>query len=108
MYSAEKNAYDVLCEVNGLAGRWSRMCLALRLHPNDENIIANTHPGKPDECLRAVVVKWLQKNYNYQEFGSPTWKMLVKAVADPVGGNNPALAESIAKKHLSKYLFCKV
>ena len=86
-------------EVVGLAGRWSNMCLALRLLHSDQSKIEAAHHGNPDKCLEAVIVKWLQKCYNYQRFGSPTWKMLVKAVGDPVEGNNNALAETIAKKH---------
>ena len=105
MYSAEEDAYDVLHEVNGLAGRWSNMCLVLRLQPL-ENTIKADHSKNPDDCLRAVVDNWLKKNYNCQKFGSPTWKTLVKAVADPLGGQNIALAENIAKKHISKCLFC--
>lgn len=103
--SAEEDAYDVLHEVNQLAWRWSCMCRALRLRSH-ENIRAE-HKN-PNDCLGAVIDKWLQKNYDYEKFGSPTWKMLVKAVADPFGGDNTALAESIAKNHLSKYLFCTV
>ena len=75
------------------------MCLALRLRPSDRSKIAVAHPGNPDECLEAVVVKWLQKGYNYQLRGSPSWRILVEAVGDPAGGNDCALAEAIAKKH---------
>ena len=33
------------------------------------------------------------------KFGKPTWRRLVEAVEDKVGGNNPALAENIAREH---------
>ena len=103
IYSAEDDTYDVYHEVVGLAGRWSSMCLALRLLPSDQSEIAAAHPGNPHDCLQAVIVKWLQKCYNYQRFGSPTWKVLVKAVGDPAGGNNSALAEIIANKHPGRF-----
>ena len=99
VYSAEDDAFDVYREVVGLSARWSSICLALRLRPSDRSKIAVAHPGNPDECLEAVVVKWLQKGYNYQQHGSPSWKMLVKAVGDPAGGNDCALAGAIAKKY---------
>ena len=99
VYSADEDTHDMYREVVGLAGSWSDMCLALRLRPSDQNAIEAAHSGNPHKCLRAVVVKWLQKGYNYQRFGSPTWRMLVEAVGDPAGGNNVTLAESIAKKH---------
>ena len=101
-YSGEEDTYDVYSEVVGLSERWSNLGLALRLLPADRGKIAVQY-SNPDECLEKVLVKWLQKCYNYQKFGSPTWKMLVKAVDDPTGGNCSALAETIAKKHPGMY-----
>jgi len=34
-----------------------------------------------------------------EKFGKPTWRRLVEAVKDPVGGNNCALAQTIATDH---------
>jgi len=34
-----------------------------------------------------------------ERFGKPTWRRLVKAVEDPAGGNNCALAQKIAAEH---------
>ena len=39
--------------------------------------------------------------FQVEKFGKPTWKRLVEAVEDKVGGNNPALAQKIAKDHPS-------
>ena len=103
VYSAEEDTLTVYREVVGLAGNWSNMCLVLGLLPSDQRAIEAAHPRNPHMCLQAVVVKWLQKSYNYQRFGSPTWRMLVEAVGDPVGGNNVTLAETIAKKHPGMY-----
>ena len=103
IYSDEEDTYDVYREVVGLGRKWSNMCLALRLLPYDQNKIELAYPGNPDKCLEAVIVKWLQKCYNYQRHGCPTWRMLVEAVGDPAGGNDLALAETIAKKHPGMY-----
>ena len=40
--------------------------------------------------------------FQVDKFGKPTWKSLLKAVEDKVGGNNPALAHTIAREHPSK------
>ena len=104
MYSAEEDTLAVYREVVSLTGNWSDMCLVLGLLPSDQSAIEAAHPGNPHNCLKAVVVKWLQKVYNYQKFGSPTWRMLVEAVGDPAGGNNVTLAETIAKKHPGVYV----
>ena len=34
-----------------------------------------------------------------ERFGKPTWRRLVEAVEDHVGGNNSALAQTIAAEH---------
>ena len=104
VYTAEEETLTVYREVVGLAGNWSNMCLVLGLLPSDQRAIEAAHPGHPHDCLLAVVVKWLQKSYNYKRFGSPTWRMLVEAVGDPAGGNNVTLAETIAKKHPGVYV----
>ena len=75
------------------------MCCALRLLASDERTINTMYQSDPNDCLRAVLTKWLQKGYNYQKHGPPTWRILVKAVADPAGGDNVALAEEIARYH---------
>ena len=96
--------YFVYVEVISLAGKWQNMCLSLRLRPSDEIMIAKMYTG-PIDCLRAVLTKWLRKGYNYQKHGPPTWRMLVKAVADPAGGDNVALAEVIARNHQGDHSF---
>ena len=103
VYSAEDHTFEVYCEVVGLAGRWSSMCLALGLRPSDRSKIAVAHPGNPDECLQDVIIKWLQKGYSYQMHGSPSWRMLIGAVGHPAGGNDCTLAEAIAKRHPGMY-----
>ena len=34
-----------------------------------------------------------------ERFGKPTWRRLVEAVEDCVGGNNPTLAQTVAGDH---------
>ena len=73
--------------------------MALRLLRSDLHTIDSMHPTNPRECLQAVLEKWLQKGYDHQRYGPPTWKMLVRAVAEPAGGDNITLAEQIARNH---------
>ena len=87
-------------EVHTLAPRWSGISFALYLPMFQvEAIRKETRGDDSAESLQMVLTKWLQKSYNYDKYGCPTWRMLVKAVGDPFGGNNTALAEAIAKKH---------
>ena len=52
-----------------------------------------------EECLEGSLKEWLRKAYDTAQHRVPSWERLVVAVANPVGGDNPALAERIAKRH---------
>ena len=94
--------HEVYDAVHTLCARWSDLCFALKLPPAEEEAIGETHSGTPRKCLREVVKKWLRKNYNFQKDGHPSWRFLVRAVGDPNGGNDCALAETIGKDHTGR------
>ena len=52
------------------------------------------------KALTEVLLTWLRRQYNVEKYGHPTWQRLREAVDSPSGGDNPALAEKIAKKYL--------
>ena len=79
--------------------RWKHIGLALRLDPNQVKRIKKENSDLED-CLTEVLTLWLQKNYNTEKFGEPSWEMLVRAVGHRSGGNDPALAGEISRpKH---------
>ena len=49
--------------------------------------------------LKEVVMAWLQRQYDMQKFGQPTWRMLVKTVDNLAGGKKHQLAKEIAANH---------
>jgi len=97
LYTAEDDTQDVYRAVLDLAGKWRHMCSALGFKPAVAETIATRID--PEQCLQEVVVRWLRKTYDVDRHGLPTWRTLVKAVSDKAGGNNPALAEEIARDH---------
>jgi len=97
-YTDEDDSQDVYRAVLDLAAMWRDMCFALGLRPAVAETIFATHVD-PKQCLREVVIRWLRKAYDVDRHGPPTWRTLVKAVSDKAGGDNPALAEEIAKDH---------
>ena len=100
LLSAGDDLHDVYDEVYTLTARWSDICFGLKLSTaQEETIRSETRGANSAQCLRTVLTKWLQKSYNVDRYGPPTWRMLVKAVGSPAGGNNYALAETIAKAH---------
>ena len=86
-------------ELNPLAARWKSIGIALRLKPNELDTIQAGNNSDPTACLIQTVTKWLNRNYNVEKFGEPTWRWLVEAVSDPAGGANMALAREIARRH---------
>ena len=84
-----------------MAHRWNDVGLALRLCPYTlETIKSDCQDSK--SCLCEVLTEWLKKSYDTNRFGQPSWRLLVRAVAHPYGGNDRALAEQIAARHNGK------
>ena len=79
--------------------------MGLRLKPKDLKSIEETFSQDPSRALGKVVETWLQQQYNVKKCGPPTWRMLVKAVDSPAGGNDHNLARKIASKYpASEYI----
>ena len=74
---------------------------SLRLNIADLRSIRDKYGNEPDaeQALEDVLLLWLDKKYNTDKFGPPTWRQLVEAVDRKGGGNNHQLAKEIASKH---------
>ena len=96
----DSDLHDVVEAVLPLCAHWQDLGLALRIKPSSLDTIKATEPD-PRKRLDALMSAWLTKQYNYNKFGNPSWRLLCQAVHSPVGGNNPALAEKIANNHLA-------
>ena len=86
----------MLTELIDVAARWEGIWVALRLSPNDLETVKVSCNGDPEQGLRATIRTWLNKNYNYEKYGNPSWKMLALAVGHKCGGQNKALEEIIS------------
>lgn len=90
--------------------RSSNIGLALGLHPNRIGLITRKHGSGGERCAIAVINTWLKQDYNKggrpyildRNVKFPTWWSFVWAVADPVGGNNAALAHDLAQNGKGK------
>ena len=102
-FAAEDDVHDVYEEVITMAGSWRRIAISLRLSPSIIKLIASQGTSEPEYCLFTALEDWLKRMYNTEKYGNPSWRMLVKAVASPTGGANPALAQAIAENHPGKY-----
>ena len=87
-----------------VAANWKSIGVALRLKRDFLQSIDTRYSSDPRACLSWMVMEWLERNYNVEKFGEPSWRMLVKAVGDPAGGANTALARRIASRHKARGL----
>ena len=83
--------------MKSISASWKSFAISLRLRITDINIIEASSHGNTISCLQKVIEYWLKKDYDYECYGIPCWKMLCVAVKE--GGGNPALADEIAREH---------
>lgn len=91
--------FDVMKELSSLESHYYDIGVGLRLSIADLDNIEDSVGQNPRRALRKVVAAWLQKKYDTQRFGPPTWRMLVEVVDNPEGGNDHQLAKKIALDH---------
>ena len=72
---------------------------ALRLKAGDLDAIRRDPGCDAKQALNDVLLLWLRQNYPVDKYGLPTWRLLVKAVDNTSGGNDHALAKTIAEKY---------
>ena len=97
--TGQDDHFDILTEMMPVASSWKAIGNGLGIDPGRLNVIQESNPGKPKGCLPEMLTSWLNRNYNVERFGEPTWRAVVKVVAHPAAGDNCALALSIAGKH---------
>lgn len=97
--SEEDDLSEVFDTLLPVSSKWSRVCCCLGLQASLLDTIKKNHPGDIEECLFEGLQQWLQRNYNTEKHGPPTWRKLVEAVDNSSGGHNHTLALEIAKKH---------
>ena len=102
MCAGINDLFSVCSELVGVAHKWKKVGLALRLDPD---LLDRIEAKKNDveDNLSDTLKEWLKKSYDTESFGDPSWKLLVDAVAHPVGGKDRALAMEIAAKYNGRF-----
>ena len=85
--------------MTSVASSWEAIGIGLRIGCGRLETIQKDKAGNSRACLSAMLTCWLQRSYNVERFGEPTWRTVVKVVADPAAGDNRALALRIAEQH---------
>ena len=97
--TGESDLNDVVREVIKLNASYNSLGGALGLLPADLNAIKSRYDQDLKQALNEVILAWLRQNYDTKRYGLPTWRRLVEAVDNPAGGDNHALAKTIASSH---------
>ena len=81
--------------------KWEELCLALQIHFDTLSAVHQKRSGDPAKCLLEGLSLWLKRDYDGfdEKLNPPSWRMLVRAVAEPAGGGNHALALEVAENH---------
>ena len=84
-------------KVKPIAARWKHFANSLYIRTATIDIIEADCGSNCESCLHKVLEYWLKKDYNYEFYGSPSWRRVCAAVKE--GGGDPALADEIACEH---------
>ena len=68
---ATEHLADVKRELGPFA-RWKELGLNLGLSPKSLEVIENDS-SRTDDRLHAVLLQWLQRNYDLDKYGLPSW-----------------------------------
>ena len=83
-----------MTKLHPLATKWRNIGLVLGISDSKlEEIEANKSSVK--DRLTDMLRLWLNKAYNIEKYGEPSWQTLREAVRSPVGADSPAEADKI-------------
>ena len=97
MFCAYSTATEHLLVVKqeiGEFAKWYDLGLHLGLSPDSLDVIKQDEHLTEDR-VRAVLLKWLRKEYNEEQYGSPSWNTL----ADAIKPINRAMFLTIKDRH---------
>ena len=81
-YSVEEDDWNaVVMETKTLAANWEwiSICLGLSFNLIDSTIRV---AGDSHRCWSEALKQWIKQNYETEKYGKPSWRTLLKAVAE--------------------------
>ena len=79
----DDDSFDVLSAINDCAGKYFFLGLALGLKHSDLEVMKQDNPMNSRDALPDVVSFWLKQNYNTEEHGKPSWRVLYSWCSSP-------------------------
>ena len=96
---AEEDFREVHIEAVSVHFCYYQLGTYLGLPQRELEAIRMTYNTNINQAFMEVLLAWLRHRYNIKRYGPPTWRRLVEAVDNPAGGNNHALAKTIAEHY---------
>ena len=94
--SAEDQHWNILViECKSLSSDWEKVGAYLGLPFKLIDTIKRDNPKDSAGCWNEALKEWIKQNYNTKLFGRPSWRSLLKAVAEV----DNLLFEKLAAKH---------
>ena len=94
--SAEDEHWNILViECKSLSSNWEKVSAYLGLPFNVIDTIKWDNPRDSTGCWNEALKQWIIQNYDTKSFGHPSWRSLLKAVAEV----DNLLFERLAAKH---------
>ena len=80
-YAEEISWNVVIIECKSLSANWKQLSGYLGLSKDVIAAIEHDNPNNALNCLNEALSQWIKQSYNTEQFGLPSWRTLLKAVA---------------------------
>ena len=90
----------MVIECKSLAAKWEQLSIYLGLSCEVVDNIKGS--GDNYHCWSEALKHWIRQNYNTETFSKPTWRSLLRAVAEV----DKLLFERLAEKHSQTGMQC--
>ena len=85
-------------ECRSLSSKWEKISAHLGLTANTIETIKHDNPGDSRGCWNQALLEWIRQAYNTSEYGEPSWRTLLRAVAE----ENRLAFKLLSQKHRGK------
>ena len=72
----------MIIECKSLSGDWEKISAYLGLSFKLIDVIKRDNPRDSAGCWNEALKQWIKQNYNTKLFGRPSWRSLLRAVAE--------------------------
>ena len=101
--STEKEHWNILIiECKSLSSNWEKVSAYLGLSFELIDTIKRDNPRDSTGCWNEALKEWIKQNYNTKKFGRPSWRSLLRAVAEV----DKRQFQKLAAEHQGEKLIC--